>query len=112
MVEQAIFNVLKNAIEAIREARREHGVVSIGVRIDASNEILRLDVRDNGCGIDETSIPHLTTLFTTKASKKANSGIGLFITQRILKLHSGKLEIASVVGTGSTVSLCFPKWKN
>lgn len=112
MLEQAISNVLRNAVEAIHEAQREHGAVNIAVRIDQATDTLKLDIRDNGCGIDEISIPRLTTVYTTKSARKANSGLGLFIAQRILTLHSGRLEIESLLGSGTTVSLCFPKLKD
>lgn len=111
MLEQAISNVLRNAVEAIHEAQRAQGTVSIAVRFDQASDTLKLDIKDNGCGIDEVSIPRLTTLYTTKSARKANSGLGLFIAQRILALHDGRLEIESVLGSGTTVSLCLPKLK-
>lgn len=112
MLEQAISNVLRNAVEAIHESQRAQGTVNLDVRFDQATDTLKLEIRDNGCGIDEVSIPRLTTLYTTKAARKANSGLGLFITQRILTLHSGRLEIESQLGSGTTVSLCFPKLKD
>jgi signal transduction histidine kinase len=111
MMEQVIINILKNSVEAIREAKRRSGLVNITLRKEVTSEKrIRVDITDNGCGIPEDNIPKLATLFTTKGGRKPNSGIGLFIANRIMKLHSGELQIRSTVGQGSTVSLLLPLW--
>lgn len=111
MLEQAIVNVLRNSVEAIREAKRERGVVDITLnRNTHSDKMINIDFTDNGCGIPEENIPKVIKLFTTRQDKKPNSGIGLFVSSRIIKVHGGKLEIQSTVGEGTTVSLVLPKW--
>jgi signal transduction histidine kinase len=111
MLEQAMTNVFKNAVEAICEARPHGGVVDVEVKTDVMSEMVRVDVTDNGCGIPDENIPELATLYSTKGNKKANSGIELFITARILKLHDGRLEARSKLGEGTTVSILIPAWR-
>ena len=111
MLEQAIVNVLRNSVEAIREAKRERGIIDITMdRNTHSDKMINVDFTDNGCGIPEENIPKVFKLFTTRQEKKPNSGIGLFVSSRIIKVHGGRLENQSTVGEGTTVSLLLPKW--
>src|SRR5207249_3946347 len=51
LVEQAIVNVLKNAVEAIHETSRKHGTVIIRLTAAKDSDTVSLDIIDNGCGI-------------------------------------------------------------
>jgi signal transduction histidine kinase len=110
LLQHAIANVLKNAIEAIYEAKRERGIIHIMSKLDSeSNNLLTIEVRDNGCGIPDEDINRLTSLFATKAGIRPNSGFGLFIANKIMEIHKGRLEIKSKIGEGSVVSLTLPR---
>jgi signal transduction histidine kinase len=111
VLQQGIVNVLKNAVEAIQDAGREKGHISIvwGISAIDSSKII-LDITDDGIGISADNIPKLGQLFTTKKDRKANSGIGLFITKRILEFHEGRIDLQSTAGSGTTVSLILPMW--
>ncbi len=111
MLEQVIVNILKNAVEGIRAANRKTGTIKVELKASPqSPQTVLINITDNGCGITEEDIPKLTSIFTTKTNREPNSGIGLFISERILKLHRGQLEIRSRVGEGTTVSILLPKW--
>jgi signal transduction histidine kinase len=115
MLEQAIVNILKNAVEAIREAKRPNGLINIQMKVDSTNDgdAIRINFLDNGCGIPEERLAEVTKLFmSTRTDKKPNSGIGLFITKRILKVHNGKLTIANNEREGITVSVSLPLWES
>ncbi|HEY0049495.1 MAG TPA: HAMP domain-containing sensor histidine kinase [Pyrinomonadaceae bacterium] len=111
LLQQAIINVLKNAIEAIHETKRKNGVIYINVRKNrvSSEKFVIIEITDNGCGMAEVDVEKLTTLYTTKDHKKPNSGLGLFFTKRILSIHSGEIRIESEFGKGTTVSLILPE---
>jgi signal transduction histidine kinase len=110
MLQQAIINILKNSVEAIREAKRERGVVNTTAGNDSrSSKSVKIEIHDNGCGIQSDLAPKLTTLFTTRGDSKPNRGIGLFITNKIIEVHGGKLEIESKVGEGTLVTIFLPK---
>jgi two-component system sensor histidine kinase AtoS len=70
---------------------------------------VELKVEDTGPGIPATK---LTTVFdpfyTTKAT---GTGLGLFVSQRIVKLHSGSIDVASTVGQGTTFTIRLPVWR-
>ncbi len=110
MLERVFVNILKNAVEAIQEATRETGTINISLNSSPQHiPMARIDIIDNGCGIEEEYISKLTTLFTTKMHKRANSGLGLFIATEVISRHGGGLEIKSKKGEGTTVSVLIPK---
>jgi signal transduction histidine kinase len=115
MLERVIINVIKNSLEAISEANRQRGLIRIRSRTetrygDRFDKWVRIEISDNGCGIREADISKVTTLFTTRADAKPNSGIGMFISSRIMEIHSGIIEIDSLLDKGTTVSLVLPEW--
>ena len=106
LLQQAIINIMKNSIEAIDESGRPRGVVDIMVRHDrAFKNLVRIEINDNGCGIASENLDKVTTLFTTKSGSKPNAGLGLFITNKIVKTHGGNIGIESKVNEGTTVSI-------
>jgi signal transduction histidine kinase len=112
LLEQSLVNVLKNAVEAIRKAGRKSGLVKIvQARTGRTGESVTVEISDNGCGIPEADRSKLGRFYSTKKNKP-NSGIGLFITSRILEFHGGSLKIDSTEGEGTKVSLSLPAWKD
>ncbi|MEQ1762131.1 MAG: HAMP domain-containing sensor histidine kinase [Pyrinomonadaceae bacterium] len=110
MLEQAIVNILRNAVEAIHDYKPKSGQVNINVTAPNDKQV-SIDFEDNGGGIPESLLDEVDHLFmTTRGSKKPNSGIGLFITRRILKVHGGRLEINNNNSPGATISMYLPKW--
>lgn len=87
---QVIVNLLKNAVEAVRE----HGAGSIEVRaaIDAEENVLVHVSNDAGAIPAETVDNIFTPFFTTKTD---GSGIGLSVSRRIMQLHEGALRLTS-----------------
>lgn len=113
MMEQAIMNILRNAVEAIRERRVASGLVLVAFSyaIERERQFVRIDFADNGGGILESVIEDIFNIFmTTRPTKKPNSGIGLYIAKRILKVHGGRIEVANNEAPGATVSIYLPRW--
>ena len=115
MFEQVIVNIIKNALEAIDEAQRERGLVTIRVNsVEIENSIhsrwAKVEIHDNGEGIPRENIGKLTTLFTTRAKKKPNSGVGLFISKKILEIHDARIDFDSTLGIETTVTILMPEW--
>jgi len=123
MLEQVIVNVMKNSIEAVIEAKRVRGLIRITTATMRPEQIkddqrydkkydkwVKIEVHDNGCGIHPEHISKVTTLFTTRGEDKANSGIGMFIGYRIMKVHNGVIDFKSTLGEETAVSLVLPEW--
>ncbi len=69
---------------------------------------VRFKIVDNGVGMDEDAQKKLfTDFFTTKGYK--GSGLGLPVTQKIVKEHGGKLTFRSEAGQGTSFSLMLPE---
>lgn len=115
MIERVIINILKNSIEAIDEAGRDRGFININILSTHLSQSkysrwVVVNIKDNGRGIREEHIPLLKQLFTDRAHKKPNSGIGLFISDKLMEINNGHMEIQSKLGEETTVSLFFPEW--
>ena len=99
-MKQAIYNVVRNAMQAAGE----QGLISIHVRREGDFWVF--ECRDNGSGISADDLPHLGTPFFT--TRKEGSGLGLMIVQRIAREHGGSVQITTREGKGSTVKIFIP----
>lgn len=101
---QAILNVLINAIQAAEEG----GLVGISVIEDVNNVVI--EIKDNGVGIpDEIKSRIFEPFFTTKPIG-SGTGLGLSITYRIIHdLHQGTIEVESTLKQGTKFKLSIPK---
>ena len=110
-VEAEIVSVFTNLIHnAIRHTRA-------GTSIQLSWEITPrqeacLVVKDDGQGIAEQHLPHLTKRFYRvdkgRSKQHGGTGLGLAIVQHVIQRHGGHLDIQSTLGKGSVFTVCFP----
>ena len=99
-IEQVLVNLIKNAMQAMTKGgilTVETGEVSDGVWVS---------IADTGGGIPQEQINRIFEPFFTTKSK--GSGLGLMIVQRIIRAHSGRIELESNVGHGTTFRVWFP----
>jgi signal transduction histidine kinase len=105
-IHRAILNLALNAIEAcIYDPDRSKSFrVQIKTRLErdgSGSEKMVLEVTDNGCGLSKGVRAKLfSRFFTTK--KEKGTGLGLLITQKIIREHGGEIEVESAEGIGST----------
>lgn len=99
-IKQALFNVMKNALEAMDRGGDIH------VSLSTDDEWVILAIRDTGVGIPADKLTRVfDAYYTTKAS---GGGIGMLILLRILRAHGGTVDIQSTPDVGTTVTLRFP----
>jgi len=102
-LEQVLINLIKNAIESIKEPE---GEISLSSAINGDEQVV-LMISDTGVGISKENRAQIfTPFFTTKSN---GSGIGLTLCKQIMHLHGGVISIASEPGKGTTVTLVFNK---
>jgi signal transduction histidine kinase len=103
LLQQALVNVVNNAIQAIAGSGSGDRI-KIAVSHHTGN--CSIAVTDNGPGMPENVQERIfEPYFTTKAS---GSGVGLAVTRRALELHGGDIRVQSSPGEGTTMVLSFP----
>jgi signal transduction histidine kinase len=106
-LQQALLNVVLNALDALADAEREQPEILIrSTRAEESVEIL---VRDNGTGMSEAEIDRAFDLFFTTKETGRGSGLGLATAHKIVTDHGGRLELASREGEGMDVLFVLPR---
>jgi PAS domain S-box-containing protein len=103
---QAMTVLVDNAIEACMDegSGREHRV---SVEARAEDGSIRIDVRDNGVGMDEEVRAHIfEDFFSTKGSM--GTGLGLVVVSKIAKEHGGTIDFESKPGAGTTFTIRLP----
>ncbi len=104
-IEQVIINLVQNACQAL--PGRDKGIF-LSTFSSADESRITLEVRDEGIGIPQKSLRHITDPFFTTRRNDGGTGLGLSISARIIEEHKGKLNITSKPGHGSTFSVEFP----
>lgn len=105
LLAQALFNLLRNAVEATRDQGGAEAVVAIGVRRTADG--VEVAVADRGGGIPAETGPKLFEPFYT--TKSEGMGMGLNITRSIIESHRGRLWFEANPGGGSIFRFCIPE---
>ncbi|MFT5121616.1 MAG: two-component system, sporulation sensor kinase E [Candidatus Omnitrophota bacterium] len=102
-IRQAAFNLIKNALQSM-----DGGLLKITVMM--SDEVTSIAFRDTGSGILPEDLGNIFEPYHT--TKAEGTGLGLMIVQRIVRDHGGQVEIDTVPGKGTTVTLFFPRDEN
>ena len=106
-IKQACVAILMNALEAVLE----NGEILMKTS-NPDKDHIKLEIRDNGVGIDHEDIPHIFEPFYSVKEKARGIGLGLAIVHGIVQSHNGKLEVDSELGKGTTISIILPLIKN
>ncbi len=106
--EEKLTQVLMNLMDNALTFSDEGCIVEITVK--RRDDILEIALADNGWGIDEADIPHLTERFFrgSHKDKVKGTGLGLALCSDIIRMHGGTMRIESAVGVGTTVLLSLP----
>jgi len=105
-VSRALLNLVDNAIKYSADDRH------LEVVLRQTAEYVIIEVRDRGIGISAPDLakifqPYFRAQFSDTITRRG-AGLGLTLVQQILESHGGKVEIDSVLGSGSTFRLMFP----
>lgn len=101
-INQVLHSIVLNAIQASNPGGR------IWLRTCSVQYNVTVEVRDEGCGMDEASQPRIFEPFYTTKPVGSGSGLGLAICYGIIHDHGGKIEVASEIGCGSTFRVILP----
>jgi PAS domain S-box-containing protein len=99
-IQQVLVNLVKNAIQAMTRG----GMLTL--QTGEGSDAVWVSVADTGGGIAEEQLNRIFEPFYT--TKKKGTGLGLMIVQRIVRAHSGHIEVDSQVGRGTTFRIWLP----
>ena len=100
-IKQVFLNIMLNAIQAMDGRGGD-----LTVETSASDGSVQVIIRDTGIGITGENLKKIYDPFFT--TKKEGTGMGLALTYNIINDHSGKIDIDSTPGSGTTVKVKFP----
>ncbi|MBI4417882.1 MAG: hypothetical protein HY563_03830, partial [Ignavibacteriales bacterium] len=105
-VQQLLMNLISNALKYSIQTRQ--------VRLTArkSGRAIVLEVADKGIGIAEKELPHIFEKFyrvrDVRSQQVGGVGLGLPLVKHVAEAHGGKIQVRSVKGKGTTVSVILP----
>ena len=102
----ALNNLIDNAIKY-----SPNGTVVLSLKQD--DKLIRFIIKDNGIGISYDDLPYIfDRLHRGKNAimiEPDESGVGLYISKKIIKLHGGDITASSEIGKGTTITVILPK---
>ena len=109
LLRRALTNLLDNAFKYTKD----NGSVQLRLQVQAHHILIQ--IADNGVGIPETDLPHIFERFyrvdAARSRHTGGFGLGLSITQQVVRAHNGQITATSAVGQGSTFQVQLPLQK-
>ena len=99
---QVFINVIDNAIKYSDPGG------SVDISVEKGADTLTITVADTGIGIAASDLPKVKAKFYKADNTRRGSGIGLAVADEIISMHGGTLDIDSVLGKGTTVTITLP----
>ncbi len=117
-MQQALLNLLKNAVEAVGE----HGQIELSTltketltpsevpcfSMTTSHSWVQLTIQDDGPGIDPAVLPRIFDPFFTTKAVGCGSGLGLSIVHEIITAHEGSIQVENLKGHGTRFIVSLP----
>jgi hypothetical protein len=103
---QAVFNVVQNAADALKE--RAAGRVTVTVDQGPRAGTVAIRVTDDGPGMTEDDVRRCTEPYFSTKARAISTGMGLALVHGLVTAAGGDLQIASTLGAGTTVNLVLP----
>ena len=110
--QQVVTNVIENAIKYTPT----EGIIEISMLVLSNEDLLLIEVKDTGLGIDAESLPYVFERFYKRENplypQTNSTGLGLAIAKEIIKKHGGQIGVKSVEGKGSNFHFSLPLYSN
>lgn len=106
LLKQVFINLFQNAVEAMPEGGDIRVVVSVKPLVESQRPEVEIEVSDTGIGIPEEKMNKIFHPFFT--TKENGTGLGLSLVQKIILYHSGRIEVKSMEGRGTTFRIALP----
>ena len=100
-IKQVFVNILDNALKYTKQGGK---ILTVA---DINDDKITITISDSGCGISAEDLPHVKEKFYKTNMTVHGSGIGLAVVDEIVRMHNGTFDIDSILGKGTTVTICF-----
>jgi signal transduction histidine kinase len=110
LIRASLINILENAVEAcIEDESKESHWIEFSVTGERDHVVFGID--DNGVGMEPGQVQNIFKLFWSSNGKKG-TGLGLFITNKVIQKHGGKIAVDSHPDTHTTFRVHLPRKVN
>ncbi|MEG1495106.1 MAG: HAMP domain-containing sensor histidine kinase [Bacilli bacterium] len=104
-IKQVLINLFKNSVEAINSSNSSiSGLITLSTR--KHNSLIDIIIKDNGIGMNEETLKHLSEMFYT--TKVTGTGLGVALSKEIIELHHGSIRYDSEYEKGTVVIITLP----
>ena len=107
-LKQAFVNIIDNSFKYNKSVVLKGSNIYYNNHKIARNSDIEI-ISDNGCGISKNDLPRIREKFYKANNSVRGSGIGLAVTDEIIKLHGGEMLIESKIGQGTQTVLILPR---
>lgn len=108
-IQQVIFNILKNAAQAMSQSGDRRKDPGIRVRTSRSHASVIIEIEDNGPGMPKEVMNRVFEPFFTTKKVGEGTGLGLSVSYFIIKnRHKGEISVSSKIGTGTIFKIELP----
>ncbi|MDG2198911.1 MAG: ATP-binding protein [SAR324 cluster bacterium] len=100
-LEQVLLILCNNAVDALKHAPKP----SLVLIFSMEEQFAKIEVIDNGLGMNETTISNIFSPFFTTKKRGQGTGLGLSIAKKIIEEHNGQISVKSSLGLGTTFTI-------
>jgi signal transduction histidine kinase len=107
-MEQVFYNLIENGIKYSNEGK-------MSIRAFAKEDFIAIEIEDTGIGIPEKDLPKIWDRFyrveQSRTRKSGGTGLGLYVSKKIIESHDGTVHVTSKVNAGSVFKVILKKAK-
>lgn len=105
-IEQVLLNLMQNSCQSLKDRSRS---LSVATHYNREQRVVTIEVQDEGEGMTEEVLAHISEPFFTTKREIGGTGLGLSISSRIVDEHGGSMHFQSQPGKGTVVTVNFPE---
>lgn len=108
-IQQVLLNILRNGAQAMQEAGTDNPGFIVKTRFDEHRKMVRVEIKDNGPGMDKTILKRVFEPFYTTKPIGVGTGLGLSVSYFIItENHGGEMSVESTPGAGTNFIILLP----
>ncbi len=108
-LQQVLFNIFRNGAQAMQEAGTTNPRFIVRMRIEKERKMIRIEIEDNGPGMDEETRKRVFEPFFTTKPVGVGTGLGLSVSYFIItENHGGEMAVESQPGSGAKFTIRLP----